>query len=85
TGGSRDEFIDSDAYELAAWLQHPDRYWMKCSDDLVLKAVIAVARRHRRHPIKDYLGALQWDGVPRVERMLVELFGAADNAYSLRA
>ena len=33
----------------------------------------------------DYLGALQWDGVPRVERMLVELFGAADNAYSLRA
>lgn len=85
TGGSRDEFIDSDAYELAAWLQHPDRYWMKCSDDLVLKAVIAVARRHRRHPIKDYLGALEWDGVPRVERMLVELFGAADNAYSLRA
>ncbi|QNG82185.1 virulence factor [Stenotrophomonas maltophilia] len=85
TGGSRDEFIDSDAYELAAWLQHPERYWMKCSDDLVLKAVIAVARRHRRHPIKDYLGALQWDGVPRVERMLVELFGAADNAYSLRA
>ncbi|WP_234412822.1 VapE domain-containing protein [Stenotrophomonas sp. YAU14A_MKIMI4_1] len=85
TGGSRDEFIDSDAYELAAWLQHPDRYWMKCSDDLVLKAVIAVARRHRRHPIKDYLRALEWDGVPRIERMLVELFGAADNAYSLRA
>lgn len=85
TGGSKDEFIDSDAYELAAWLQHPERYWMKCSDDLVLKAVIAVARRHRRHPIRDYLGALEWDGVPRVERMLIELFGAADNAYSLRA
>nr|WP_240796965.1 VapE domain-containing protein [Stenotrophomonas maltophilia] len=84
-GGSQDEFIDSDAYELAAWLQHPERYWMKCSDDLVLKAVIAVARRHRRHPIREYLGSVKWDGVPRVERMLIELFGAADNAYSLRA
>lgn len=84
-GGSQDEFIDSDAYELAAWLQHPERYWMKCSDDLVLKAVIAVARRHRRHPIREYLGSVKWDGVPRVERMLIELFGAAENAYSLRA
>lgn len=84
-GGSQDEFVDSDAYELAAWLQHPERYWMKCSDDLVLKAVIAVARRHRRHPIREYLGSVKWDGVLRVERMLIELFGAADNAYSLRA
>lgn len=85
SGGSRDEFIDSDAYELAAWLQHPDRYRMKCSDDAVLKAVIAIARRYRRHPIRDYLDALQWDGVPRVEGMLVDLFGAADTSYSRRA
>ena len=84
-GGSRDEFIDSDAYELAAWLQHPDRYRMKCSDDLVLKGVIAVARRYRRHPIREYLTTLKWDGQPRVESMLVELFGAPDNAYSRRA
>lgn len=84
-GGSREEFIDSDAYELAAWLQHPDRYRMKCSDDAVLKAVIAVARRYRRHPIREYLAALEWDGTPRVEKMLTQLFGAADNAYSRRA
>ena len=43
------------------------------------------ARSQGTGRVKDYLGALQWDGVPRVERMLVELFGAADNAYSLRA
>jgi len=84
-GGSRTEFIDSDAYELAAWLQNPDRYRMKCSDELVLKAVIAVSRRYRRHPIRDWLSSLQWDGVPRVEAMLVQMFGAADNSYSRRA
>ncbi len=85
SGGSRTEFIDSDAYELAAWLQHPERYRMKCSDELVLKAVIAVARRYRRHPIREWLASLQWDGATRVEAMLVELFGAADTSYSRRA
>ena len=84
-GGSRDEFTDADSCELAAWLQHPDRYYCRCKDDTVLKAVISVARRHRRHPIREYLSTLKWDGVPRVERMLVELFGAPDNAYSHRA
>lgn len=84
-GGNRHEFIDSDTYELAAWLQHPDRYRMKCSDDMVLKAVIAVARRYRRHPIREFLSGLEWDGVPRVESMLVDLFGAADSSYSRRA
>jgi len=84
-GGVRTEFVDADSYELAAWLQNPDTYWMKCSDEAVLKAVIAVARRFRRHPIREYLTGLKWDGTPRLETMLVDLFGAPDNAYSRRA
>lgn len=81
-GSNREEFVDGDSAELAAWLQHPDRYAMKCSDDTVLKAVIAVARRHRRHPIREYLSALKWDGVPRIATMLVDLFGAPDTLYT---
>ena len=84
-GGSRTEFADADSYELASWLQNPATYGMKCSDEAVLKAVIAVARRCRRHPIREYLTGLKWDGVPRVEGMLVQLFGAPDNSYSRRA
>lgn len=84
-GGTRDEFTDADSCELAAWLQHPECYWCKCRDETVLKAVTSVARRHRRHPIRGYLSGLQWDGTPRVETMLVALFGAPDNAYSRRA
>lgn len=84
-GSNRDEFVDTDSCELAAWLQHPDRYSMKCGDDTVLKAVIAVARRHRRHPIREYLTGLQWDGKPRIETMLIDMFGAGDNKYSRQA
>lgn len=84
-GSTRDEFVDADSSELAAWLQHPERYGMKCSDDNVLKAVIAVARRHRRHPIRDYLTGVQWDGTPRVETMLIDMFGARDSTYARQA
>lgn len=85
TGGNRDEFTDTDGCELAAWLQSPDRYYMSVSDELALKSVITVARRHRRHPIREYLRSLKWDGTPRVERMFVDLFGAEDKAYNLQA
>lgn len=81
-GGTRHEFTDTDSCELTAWLQHPERYYCRCKDDNVLKAVITVARRHRRHPIREYLGGLVWDGVPRVGAMLVDLFGAADTPYN---
>jgi len=81
-GGTRDEFTDTDACELAAWLQDGGRYRMAVSDEVVLRAVITVARRHGRHPIREYLTGLKWDGTPRVERMLVDVFGAEDTPYS---
>src|SRR5690606_21726261 len=65
--------------------QHPDRYGMKCSDSTVHVAVIAVARRHRRHPIREDLEGLEWDGTPRVESMLIDSFGADDTRYSRQA
>lgn len=85
TGGSRDEFTDTDAYELAAWLQRPDLYGMLVSDEIALKAVITVARRHRRHPIREYLHQLKWDGKPRVERMFIDMMAAEDSVYHEQA
>lgn len=84
-GGSKHEFVDSDTYELTAWLQNPQRYGIRCSDDAVHKAVVTVARRYKRHPIREYLTGLAWDGVPRVETMLIDMFGAADSEYTRRA
>lgn len=34
------------------------------------------------HPVKDYLGSLEWDGVKRIDKILPEYFGTADNAYT---
>lgn len=84
-GGSRDEFTEVDALELSAWLGAPERYQVAVGIDLVMQCVEATARRCKRHTVREYLLGLQWDGVPRIERMFVDLFGAQDNAYALGA
>ena len=46
-------------------------------------AVLCVATERAYHPIVEYLDSLpDWDGVPRVETLLVDYFGAEDNAYT---
>lgn len=34
------------------------------------------------HPVKDYLDSLVWDGVPRLDTLLIDSFGADDNEYT---
>jgi predicted P-loop ATPase len=83
--GSERALTDASILELTAWLQHPRHYNVLARDDLVMKAVAATAARDARHPIRDYLLGLVWDGVPRVERMFVSLFGAEDRTYNRQA
>lgn len=46
-------------------------------------AVIAVAAERAYHPVKDYLNALpEWDGIQRVETLLIDYFGAEDTEYT---
>lgn len=37
------------------------------------------------HPIKDYLSALEWDGSPRLDYLLIDYFGAPENPYTREA
>lgn len=82
-GGTQDEFTEVDALELAAWIGHPERYRVILKTAMVLEAVEAIARRRKRHTVREYLTGLKWDGKPRVSRMFIELFGAEDNSYTL--
>lgn len=41
--------------------------------------------KHSFHPIQDYLNSLKWDGVQRVNTLLIDYFGAVDNSYTRAA
>lgn len=41
--------------------------------------------KHKYHPIRDYLNGLSWDGENRIENLLLDYFGAEDNAYTREA
>lgn len=41
--------------------------------------------KHKFHPIVDYLESLTWDGINRIDNLLIDYFGAEDNAYSKAA
>ena len=47
--------------------------------DKIKDALVAVVTRHRVHPIRDYLNSLEWDGVPRLDRLIIDYVGAEDN------
>lgn len=46
-------------------------------------AILAVAAERAYHPIKEYLDSLpKWDGINRVENLLIDYFAAMDNSYT---
>lgn len=43
------------------------------------------ALNHRVHKLRDYLAAQVWDGVPRVDSLLIDYFGVEDSPYTREA
>ncbi|MDN5924342.1 MAG: virulence factor [Xanthomonadales bacterium] len=84
-GGNVDEYTDADSLELSVWLGSPHRYGLAAKKDMITDCVEAIARRHARHPVHDYLEGVQWDGTTRIERMFVDMFGAEDISYTRQA
>jgi len=50
--------------------------------DQMFDAVYLLCRANGRHPIKEKLEACVWDGVPRIDMMLHEVFGVEDTAFT---
>jgi predicted P-loop ATPase len=46
------------------------------------RAVQAAARHNAFHPVRDYFGALVWDGAPRLDTWLVDHFHAEETPYT---
>lgn len=51
----------------------------------ILDGFAVYALNHKVHKLRDYLSALAWDGVPRVDTLLVDYFDADDNIYTREA
>ncbi|GAB6141167.1 hypothetical protein JCM14076_18960 [Methylosoma difficile] len=51
------------------------------SADNIFEAVSTVALENMTHPVRDYLDGLTWDGVARLDTLLVDYVGADDNPY----
>jgi predicted P-loop ATPase len=48
---------------------------------VVGRGIQAVAREKPFHPVRDYLHALNWDGVPRLDTWLTRYLGVEDSSY----
>lgn len=73
------QWTDSDDAHIRHHLEH---VYGISSKDKIFDAVNMVALRNKFHPVRDYLDGCTWDGVPRVETLLVDYLGAEDNAYT---
>ena len=70
---------DQDDSQLIAYLE---LNYGSFSERIYKNALAKIADDRRYHPIRDYLNALApWDGIPRVDRLLVTTLGAADTPY----
>lgn len=52
------------------------------SRDKIFDAVQIVAMNHKFHPVRDYLDTCEWDGLARLDTLLVDYLGAEDTPYT---
>ncbi len=69
---------DADDVRTAEWLQLRG---VNVAPLVVGRAVGAVAREHRIHPVRDWLEHLRWDCTPRIETWTSTYLGAAPTAF----
>lgn len=79
--GSADDLSDVDD---AGFRHYIEKVYGMSTKDKVKDALSLVVRKHAFHPVRDYLEGLEgmWDGVERVDRLLIDFLGAEDSEYT---
>lgn len=72
------KWVSFDDAGLAHYIEHT--HLLKNYKDIDI-AFTLCAKRHSFNPINDYLTSLTWDGVKRVDTILVDYLGAIDTPY----
>lgn len=70
---------DADGTRAAVWLQQRG---IMVSSALASEALFAVAEEYQRHPVREFLAGLKWDGVPRIDGWMCDYLGAEDTPFN---
>ena len=57
------------------------RLGLEIKKDFFYDCVLDIAHKDARHPVRDYLDAVKWDGKPRIERALIDYFKAPNTPF----
>lgn len=68
--------------DLARMQQYLEKNSRKFTENMVKSQLLDVATTHSFHPIREYLESVRWDGVPRVDTVLIDKLGAEDTEYT---
>lgn len=66
---------DADLRAISDWVQ---RNGILASTGVIAEAAMAVADARPHHPVRDWLDGLTWDGVSRIDELLIDHAGVAD-------
>lgn len=66
----------------ASFYRYMETYYGITGREKLDMGLLIVSGQNRINDVKQYLQGLKWDGVHRVESLLVDYLGAEDNAYS---
>ncbi|MDO4651113.1 MAG: virulence-associated E family protein, partial [Eubacteriales bacterium] len=73
-------WADADVASLNVYI---DQVYHIYSPNKVKSAILKVTQERAYHPIKEYFDSLpEWDGVARVEKLLIDYLGAEDSIYT---
>lgn len=70
---------DNDDANLRIYLEK--KYGL-CGKDKIWDVLNSISHKNKYHPIKNYLESLEWDGVKRLDTLLIDYFACEDCEYT---
>lgn len=74
---------DGDILEIQRYISSNYIFFAKVSKSMVVDAIVSVSHGYIINPPRDYILSLEWDGKPRLDLWLNDVYGApADDLYA---
>ena len=73
--------LDDAGMRALAWLLE-EQHSLAWGWDTLVRYLLTLAEQSKRHPVRDYLAGLKWDGVPRLDAWLSTYLGAEETPYT---